>query len=220
VRTAEGICERPQDNAVDVGSRVAPASVTVAVAVTATPLLQEQDFGSREGVAFGKPVPLTTGENIPRPEETRASMRARTNTFLLQYLIPALLGDGHAAAAAADEEDDDRAIAVVAHGVILRVLWSCLVDALSPIDVDYGGTPGVAAVGPHWSNTGYMELSIRLGRRAAAGISATKGSIAILCMNNTTHLQGLRRIGGGIGSSVYDARQRTMESYFSVKREK
>ncbi|OKL61856.1 hypothetical protein UA08_03044 [Talaromyces atroroseus] len=207
VATAEGICETQQ--------RVdqAPQMITTA-------LLQERDFGSWEGVTFKRHTSLETthraGETITAtgPAETELAMRGRVNTFLLQYFLPALRG------AAADDDDDYQAIAIVAHGVILRVLWTCLVEALSPLDVHYrcssSTLESAAAVNPHWSNTGYMELSIR---PRVKDTSSSRGSIAVLSINNTTHLRDLRRTGGGIGSSAHDGRQRSIASYFTAARQ-
>lgn len=201
--TAEGICDKQ------------PGRV---VSVVTTPTLQEQHFGSREGVAIRRQqqqqqqasvtAHRQTDADATIPAETEDSMRARANTFLSQYLLPALLlsidNEGK-------EEKEEEAIAIVAHGIILRVLWNCLVQTLSPrsSSVHYR----VPEVAPFWSNTGYMEVSIHR-RDNDASLLPSEWSITVLAVDSKPHLRDLRRTGGGIGSSQHDTRQRSIRSFF------
>lgn len=206
VITAEGICKTTL-----AGDEMSVGQVMV------TPLLREQHFGSREGVRIHastivSPSPSTVE---PEPAETEIEMRARANRFLEEYLFPALLTHE-------DETEKDSAIAIVAHGIILRVLWNCFMHAFpwgsvsfSP-EVALSETRGGTLV-PFWSNTGYMELSVR---RPTPAISTEADSplsgwtMKVLSVDNKTHLRDLRRTRGGIGSLQHDTKQRSIESFF------
>jgi hypothetical protein len=84
-------------------------------------------------------------------------MKARANSFLNEYLLPVLL----------DDPSNDETVAVVAHGIILRVLWNCISSLFNPQDIRLkpdvesrssgSGTPFL----PLWSNTGFMEMNIQ-----------------------------------------------------------
>lgn len=144
-------------------------------------------------------------------------MRTRANRFLEEYLFPVLLSHD-------DETETDSAIAVVAHGIILRVLWNCFLHAFPLGSVSFSpevtallATRGGTLV-PFWSNTGYMELIVR--RRMTPTISVevetllSEWTVMVLSVDNKTHLQDLRRTRGGIGSLQHDSKQRSIESFF------
>lgn len=84
-------------------------------------------------------------------------MRQRATSFLHGHFLPLLF----------DKSEQEMNVAVVAHGLILRVLWSCLVELFDPMHVSIA--PGIALrdgepaslISPIWSNTGYMALSIQ-----------------------------------------------------------
>lgn len=157
--TAEGIC-RPQPPKKD-GGLVTP---------TLTSDLRERDFGSLEGVRWQSPsTPSTNASASPGrssritstkviEKETTVSMRQRSLSFLHSHFLPLLFDDPTA----------KRKVAIVAHGIILRVLWNCLVELFDPMSISL--MPGIAAweggpaalLSPSWSNTGFMELSIRM----------------------------------------------------------
>lgn len=94
--------------------------------------------------------------NVPAyaQEESLVSMKARSEAFLKEYILPLMV---------ANPVDEDR-VAVVAHGGILQVLWLCLTALFNPQDIQLG--PGIGRTNfddqnlPVWSNTGYMELDI------------------------------------------------------------
>lgn len=202
--TAEGICNKTSAN------EMPGAQVMV------TPLLREQHFGSREGIRIhasttASPSPSTVESE---PAETEVEMRTRANKFLEEYLFPVLLTHDN-------EIEKDTAIAIVAHGIILRVLWNCFMHAFPWGAVSL--SPEVAALTrggtlvPFWSNTGYMELSVR---RPASATSTEADSLLfgwtmkVLSVDNKTHLRDLRRTRGGIGSLQHDSKQRSIESFF------
>lgn len=157
--TAEGIC-RPQPPKKD-GGLVTPIL---------TSHLRERDFGSWEGVRWqssstpanetnaspGRSGRSTVIEVVEK--ETTVSMRQRAFSFLDSHFLPLLF----------DDSTSKRKVAIVAHGIILRVLWNCLVELFDPMSISL--MPGITAwdggpaalLSPSWSNTGYMELSIRM----------------------------------------------------------
>ncbi|GLI74013.1 hypothetical protein PoHVEF18_002245 [Penicillium ochrochloron] len=157
--TAEGIC-RLQPPKKD-GGLITPIL---------TSDLRERDFGSWEGVRWqpssapphdtnaspGRSGRSTSVEVIEK--ETTVSMRQRAFSFLDSHFLPLLF----------DDSTSKRKVVIVAHGIILRVLWNCLVELFDPMSISL--MPGITAwdggpaalLSPSWSNTGYMELSIRM----------------------------------------------------------
>jgi broad specificity phosphatase PhoE len=155
--TAEGIC-RSQPPKKD-GGLVSPIL---------TSDLRERDFGSWEGVRWqsssapsndtnvspGRSARSTSAEVIKK--ETTVSMRQRAFSFLDSHFLPLLF----------DDSTSKRKVAIVAHGIILRVLWNCLVELFDPMNISL--MPGITAwdggpaalLSPSWSNAGCMELSI------------------------------------------------------------
>jgi broad specificity phosphatase PhoE len=151
--TAEGICAE-QGRQSREGSVLAPLS---------TSDLGERHFGSLEGTSWQSThVGSQDGhcEAVSEPassfieQESEASMRTRAHAFLGENLLPVLL----------DSSRSEATIAVVSHGIILRVLWSCLVDLFDPAHIHVGDdvSLGTRKTGmpflPVWSNTGFMEL--------------------------------------------------------------
>lgn len=109
-------------------------------------------------------------------------MRERANRFISENLIPRLFDEDH--------DMDEETVAVVAHGIILRVLWSCLVRLFEPQSViirpDVGFLPDRSSGSfiPVWSNTGFLELIIRrkttTSTSAVADIAPSTGLGAML----------------------------------------
>ena len=93
-----------------------------------------------------------------------------------------------------------------------------------------------------WSNTGYLQLDIQrnVTRSKAAEITellATEvpeeesltddtqpltiiynWTVTVQAVNSKTHLQGLKRTGGGVGSSKYDESQKSIDTFFKKRR--
>ncbi|KAJ9209924.1 hypothetical protein DTO166G4_8463 [Paecilomyces variotii] len=195
--TATGLCQQ------QLGNR--------SLAPMQTPLLQEQHFGSLEGTRW-KPR-ASTSRNTPSKaepvtgpsymeEESEDSMRARATSFLRDYILPLLLGNS----------PEEEVVAVVAHGIILRVLWKCIADLFDPADifispdVDTSGIPPGSPLTPVWSNTGFMELDMRpkplitasgtLSQPAPPMATFSRWQMVILSVNSRSHLLDLRRTGG------------------------
>lgn len=132
---------------------------------TLTADLRERDFGSLEGTRWIKN--LSANENSRSSQldgatsrsvevESSASMKRRAISFLNGHILPLLFDDTHAR----------DTIAIVSHGILLRVLWACMVELFDSLSISMN--PGIYArhegpasqLIPSWSNTGYMSLSI------------------------------------------------------------
>ncbi|ELQ43807.1 phosphoglycerate mutase family protein [Pyricularia oryzae] len=201
------------------------------------PLLREKDFGSREGVAYGKrrrdqdePI-RTEGDGLPliKPE-THEQMSDRMEKFVRDHLRPLL-----ASRLTAEVGPRAETVVVVAHGIILNVLMRVLLaqfpDANSARPVDDLGSrdPLVrpAEFSIPWRNTAYTELKVALcaltqDTRSTSAISdkATASAsltMSVISVNNSRHLDGLKKTRGGIGSAQFDSKQKTMDSFFSRK---
>lgn len=110
-----------------------------------TPALREQCYGC------GAQSASASGA------ESMSSMKLRVNGFLRDYILPEM---------ADATQGSDAVIAVVAHGVILQVIWSCIADLFGSQSFHLARTVGRNDgdyMQPVWSNTGIMELDIRPG---------------------------------------------------------
>ncbi|KAJ5161580.1 hypothetical protein N7492_006972 [Penicillium capsulatum] len=217
--TAEGICRLQP-----------PTPVGIPLTPILTPDLREKDFGSLEGLRWDSSnVP---GDGTARSHggsasshiesESTASMRRRMTGFLNAYLLPLLF----------DAPNSERNVAVVSHGIILRVLWNCLVELIDPMNISiasgvssWNGGPADLIV-PNWSNTGFLNLLLEPQAAEPAthtspsnsGKSTTTllhgWSMKILAINSRDHLTNLRRTRGGIGSATHDTRQKRIDHFF------
>lgn len=214
-------------------------------------LLREQDFGSLEGKVFserprdtkktGRELYLEAHKNNSdfKDVESQEAMRARSNTFIDEYLLGLF-----------QPVPEDYAIVVVAHGIILSHLWGCILRHFAPtaVSVAPGVVPADRRFGLEylggWSNTGYMELEIKpragegskwISPTAEASTSITLAeaevttseaterklldmSLVVKAVNSLEHLKGLKKTGGGIGSSKHDEGQKTIESFFKRRK--
>ncbi|KAF4502670.1 hypothetical protein FAGAP_1114 [Fusarium agapanthi] len=152
------------------------------------PELREKDFGTGEGTKFGA---ATKHEG----SETPLAMRKRVDAFLDEHL-PRL--------------DEDSTVCIVAHGIILGTFYKALRDRTSSSAGPDAEPEGQASafVRPSWSNTGYIEA---LTTRDS---SDEHLHMRVLKINSVDHLKGLRKTRGGIGSAKFDAKQKTMDSFF------
>ncbi|KAF3070395.1 hypothetical protein GL218_00316 [Daldinia childiae] len=189
--------------------------------VTQLPELREKDYGSSEGKNYRNPNGL-----IQPDSETPESMRIRVDRFLDSHLTPIV--DTHVS--------DKITVAIVAHGIILGVLLKGLLKR-------FPGPAGSAARnGNHdnwsesaaWSNTGVLQARLEIANsvsepdRPSDAVSSVRSAapsgdsnlhrptmrLTIEFINNVDHLEGLKKTRGGIGSTKFDSRQRTMDSFF------
>lgn len=199
-------------------------------------VLQEQDFGTFERMTFAARAKVV-GDNtdgVQQPE-TKGAMILRANEFLDDHLLPLLFSE------AADETLE---VALVSHGLILSTIWRCLlrrftsstVDVAWALEIPTKDMLSLEHLGA-WSNTGYLELEIALidphpdilfeaqnytvpEPVASSELTpplASRYKMTILVVNNKEHLQGLKRTGGGVGSSKHDDKQKSIESFFKKR---
>jgi probable phosphoglycerate mutase len=178
------------------------------------PELQEQDFGLLEGAPYGDYL-VGKKDELRDTAETQESMVARARLFIAESLIPLLIAKPNAV------------VAVVSHGNMLHVLWPQILAGLKPVNVVSdqkmvveSGSIDHVMLGP-WNNTGYFEANIRPVEAAAPAVvpapltnSLPKHSVEIHAINCTAHLVNLHRTRGGVGSSKYDSKQTSIDSFF------
>lgn len=185
--------------------------------------LRERDFRSTEGVKFGTRATMGPGGN-PHPDaETHAEMTVRVERFIDTHLGPVLGWSGTTAG--------KGVVVVVAHGIILNVLLRSLLTRYAPAELANLVKPGPGRSEwlASWSNTGYLEAVVTsepagmppslTGTQSSTGPSGLaplgrEVRLRIMSMNNTDHLQGLRKTRGGIGSAKFDTKQKTMDAFF------
>lgn len=214
--------------AVRTAQAVAQAQASVAgrdesLDVVQVPELREKDFGSDEGKRFG----TRASDKATVPSESRDSMENRAGRFIDTVLVPAI-------AQVAPLPTYKGNIVIVAHGIILNVLLRCLLARFGPDEVSkfarpVGDAPWRSEWLASWSNTGYLEATLRVAMpvagaedndddRPLAAAEATALPIIQLfvdAVNCIEHLQSLKKTRGGIGSAASDSKQRTMESFFA-----
>ncbi|KAJ5247507.1 hypothetical protein N7468_002490 [Penicillium chermesinum] len=196
-----------------------------------TPKLREKDFGSKEGqriqsatmrqdVLGASSIKPEKGSSYTSAEaESVQSMTTRAMSFLTDEIWPLL----------SDTANSDMNVAIVSHGVFMRVLWGCLVDSLKPGEVRFStgnaardGLP-VGVFTPIWSNTGFMSFAIQPSTIAPAPTPETDSLvpsgwiITIEAVDMKDHLAGLQRTRGGIGSAKHDAQQKRLDQFFKKK---
>jgi histidine phosphatase superfamily protein (branch 1) len=197
------------------------------------PELREQDFGLFEGTPVSG---FNTRAEDPRQRsvETSEEMAVRARVFIREYLAP-LTGQGDGAKA--------PVVAVVSHGCLLRVLWREVLEHFKPTGVRCeqqmlleSQSIDFMRLG-HWSNTGFLEVLFERvenqmlvevkceDRREESNTKIVEDilipkahhwSATILGINVTDHLKTLKRTRGGIGSSQYDSRQKTLDRFFTT----
>ncbi|CAG8292227.1 unnamed protein product [Penicillium salamii] len=209
--TAEGICAALVPN---------PSKPSLKPTLAAT--LRERDFGSMEGVRSTNDYELSHLETrldegaikVWKDSESDVSMKSRVTAFFNEHLRSMLDLDS-------EDYADDQVVIVVAHGIILRVLWNFLLGLFLPENIvfdihDYSTRLG-DTFRPSWSNTGFLDLLITPSDLKAEGLPqfTLRGwQIKVQASNYTTHLDGLRRTKGGIGSAAHDKKQKQIKDFF------
>ncbi|KAI1471749.1 phosphoglycerate mutase-like protein [Daldinia caldariorum] len=185
------------------------------------PELRERDYGSSEGKKYRNPNGLVQSDS-----ETHDSMRIRVDRFLDSHLVPIV--DKHVS--------DNITVAIVAHGIILGVILKALLKRFpKPADTSMrSGNHDKQSEFAAWSNTGVLQAKLEIlsgmSKSDCTGeavssvntVAAGNGSdlhkqticLTIEFTNNVDHLVGLKKTRGGIGSTQFDSRQRTMDSFF------
>lgn len=194
-------------------------------------ILREQDFGSFERQPWASGLvkgldgkAIDVGHPDFKPKETHESMIKRMEIFLDDFVHPVL-------AAETVDSGLESTVAVVSHGIILSVLWRTIIQRFGPRSISLG--PEVGAVGgerlieylPGWSNTGYLELDIKPAPLSngfdvlppvdsALPVPKLNGyQMLIKTVNGKNHLNNLKRTRGGVGSSTFDEKQKSLEGF-------
>lgn len=212
-RTANEICQA--QNAEHPALRVDPIQLA---------LLREQDFGSFELQSWNqrKDPPSSDSPDF-KPKETKAAMKVRADVFLDDSLLPLLAVDDEA----------EQVVAVVSHGLFLGALWRALLLRFGPLTISFHSEVAyLRSTKPiehlcSWSNTGYLELSLKTSAHRIDKDIVTEdntndsqtsiildATMKILAVNSKAHLTSLKRTRGGVGSSTSDDKQRRVDSFF------
>ncbi|KAJ9617876.1 uncharacterized protein PV06_07198 [Exophiala oligosperma] len=196
------------------------------------PVLREQDFGSYELVPWASrraQEAINPEDPSFRPQETAEAMAGRADVFINDHVIPL-----SASSPLAVEQDSlPECVAVVSHGLFLSALWKTLLTKFHTGTVVLGPNIEVLSYGrpleflPSWSNTGFLEITIHrndgdsstsqesLPPTATDNTSPFAGCrVTVHNVNGKDHLLDLRRARGGIGSSPYDAKQKSLDGFF------
>ena len=195
--------------------------------------LREQDFGSLELIpwatrqnAFDSREALAADLSF-RPQETSDAMVLRADTFWTDFILPILAVDD------STDPDHEECVAVVSHGIFLRVLWQTLMRKFKTGSVTIAPDVEAMAHGhslehpPSWTNTGFLETRIRKSRdqqdapngslnpQSQTSSAFGEYSMTVLDVNSNAHLLDLKRARGGLGSAVYDPKQQSLDGFFT-----
>jgi 2,3-bisphosphoglycerate-dependent phosphoglycerate mutase len=169
--------------------------------------LREKSFGALEGAKYSTPLHTVEGD---RPE-TIESMKARLNRFLDQHLFPVVRSR---------PLHDERTVIIVAHGVVLNVLLKALASRIHPENLMASSVHDFQMPNRHfsWRNTGYLESVLEeadFKAQVGPGRELYDLKLNIEAINCVDHLNGLKKTGGGIGSSKFDPKQATLDAFLS-----
>lgn len=173
--------------------------------------------------------------------ESQASMAARMDAFLNEHLLPLLLHNSQLS-----QKSIVAVVShgMILSAFWKRLLKRFALNSVSlgPHLLERGDTGMTLDNVGVWSNTGFLEVDItkQVAHAKAAGITAaitsqhddqvqaledTKVSavlydwrLTIRAINSKEHLRGLKRTGGGVGSSKHDENQKSIDTF--VKRQK
>ncbi|CAK9779714.1 phosphoglycerate mutase-like protein [Cutaneotrichosporon oleaginosum] len=180
--------------------------------LTVSPLLREQGFGVAEGHFFaGDDVKYVRhpGRTFKFPEgENLGDVRNRANEAIRLFVEDALRESYGAT-------PDSKHLVFVAHGIFNYEFLSAFLTR-RPEGID-----------SHWAykgmtNTGWTRLHVGYAGEATGqpldydnlpGLPPL--TVEILATDVTTHLEGVERQGGGIGSSGFDEKQQEIRAFFS-----
>jgi 2,3-bisphosphoglycerate-dependent phosphoglycerate mutase len=169
--------------------------------------LREKDFREAEGLKYGV---RDAGGEMARAlatAETREEMMVRAERFIEVYLEPVF-------AAINPQSPATETVVVVSHGLFLNILLRALLARYSPPHAPGPGGSGGGQYLASWSNTGYLEATVRKPLPIPGVPRSGRPQITVVGTNCVDHLKGLKKTRGGIGSSTFDAKQKTVDSFF------
>ncbi|KAK1926076.1 histidine phosphatase superfamily [Papiliotrema laurentii] len=202
-------------------------------AFTVSPLLREQHFGVAEGKPWGEKGGFNRGpgRTFKFPEgESLEDVRNRANEAISKFIEQHL-------EECRGKPAKSRHVVVVAHGIFNSEFLGALLARRAghaPLEWSYRG---MTNTGWTRSEIGYAEEAVQvsspdLETHPSGPLSPTSVPddpppmetpesdrlqplvIRILCADVTTHLEGVHRQKGGIGSSSFDANQSDLRKFF------
>ena len=171
--------------------------------------------------------------------ESKESMAKRMDTFLDEHIVPCLLSMESANSPVIIIVAHGIILSTL-WKCLLKRFTSQYVRLGHGLAIGSGASTTLEHLGA-WSNTGYLELDIKPSTKTVYSVNAAStlltvhkvpkvvsGShtdpkvlenltMVIKAVNSKEHLKGLKRTGGGVGSSRFDDGQKTIESFFKKK---
>ncbi|OMP85530.1 putative phosphoglycerate mutase [Diplodia seriata] len=231
----------PLQRARKTAEAILDAQASPVLRITRASAIQEQDFGSFEGKSWLE----GPSSNKPRPAgfvdiESKESMARRVDAFLNEHMAAVWR------LAAAGERCDVAIVShgiilsVLWRRILRRLppnsvtIRSELLVPGRPVSLEYIGG---------FSNTGYLELDMSTSGNASelsvapvpaparaveklpvTGSSSSSSHVLhgwtteVVTINGKEHLKGLKRTGGGLGSSKHDQNQKSIDTFFKRRR--
>ena len=119
----------------------------------------------------------------PTSGANNINMHMHMNGRLKEHQFEQLGGQRQRQQQQQQQQQQQPVIAIVAHGVILQIIWICLAELFEPGDIYFGRNLSQAdfedGVAPVWSNTGVMELDIQPKSNLFAIAENGSGSVRI-----------------------------------------
>ena len=171
--------------------------------------------------------------------ETKAEMAVRMNRFLDDHLLPLLQSSRPFEPLVAIVSHG--MILSTLWKCLLKRFALHSVNLAFGVNIRSEGDTGFEHLGA-WSNTGFLELDIKkhASRLKAAEITEILAaevheqeeltdstqvpavlydwSITVRAVNSKDHLKGLKRTGGGVGSSKFDETQKSIDTFFKKRK--
>lgn len=176
--------------------------------------------------------------------ESKESIALRMDTFLDEQLLPILRGETQALEDTIAVVSHGIILLTLWRCFLKR--FAPRTVSLAPgLSVGGGGVTSLEHLGG-WSNTGYLELDVGPRDVAVSGETPTRASnndngtvdkdpenqhsgsttsaifirrkMVIKTVNGKEHLKGIKRTGGGVGSSKFDEGQKSIESFFKKRK--
>lgn len=198
-------CEAIEDGR---GSNAGKADQHQASLLIVRPDLAERNFGSGEGTRRGTHVAGFPRAQGPREDSARWAQRVRKEAFYIFSLL-----QPRKAGSADHGRQSTPHVVVVTHGLWIGEFCAIFLPRDERLSF-MGNTSILSLVCDVSSATPSKERVHSTSSQA----SAAPPRLSILCASDASHLAGVKRQRGGIGSSASDKRQRTLQTMWSPSR--
>ncbi|KZW01506.1 phosphoglycerate mutase-like protein [Exidia glandulosa HHB12029] len=185
-----------------------------------TPDLREQGFGVAEGkthVSHGAMdlkqgiFPIIRGRTDKFPEgESRDDVRQRGARVLSEYLMPHIL-----AARGHTPDTLPHRVAVVSHGICIAELLGAILYRVPSSERREYWFGGVQNTGWHCLEVGLLDEQPGVHNGPEVSLHDAPLKVLVRDINNHTHLTGLPKAPGGLGSVAHDPAQAKITAYLS-----